>query len=334
MLDRVEATAPCRVDLAGGTLDIWPLGLLHRGARTVNVAIDVEVEVELQRRERGFVVAQEGSRIEVHQRDQLLAAPESALAGLVAEHFDLGPFELSLSSESPRGAGLGASSALAVALIAAVERLLEAPASAVSATVHLARDLEARLMGLPTGAQDHYPALLGGALELRHEPGGERVRRLAIDLDSLGRSLVVAYSGGSHLSAANNFEVVARRLRGDATTTARLQAIAEAAVAMTASLERGDVAAAGAAMTAEWSARRELAPVVSTPEVEAILDAALAAGAWGGKVCGAGGGGCVAILAPSHRRGAVRDAVITLGHPILECRPTARGLRVRAAGAS
>ena len=183
-------------------------------------------------------------------------------------------------------------------------------------------------MGLPTGIQDHYPALLGGALEILHQPGGEVVRRLAVDLDQLGRCLIVAYSGGSHLSAANNFEVVARRLRGDRATTERLSSIAEAAVAMAASLDAGNLARAGGEMTAEWKARRELAPVVSTSQVEHILDAARVAGAWGGKVCGAGGGGCVAILAPPAARDAVAAAVAALGHPVLDCRPTKNGLRL------
>ena len=331
MIASVSATAPCRVDLAGGTLDIWPLGLLHPGSGTVNVAVSVAVSVSLRGRDRGWVVKQDGSRIEVDARGELLASPETALAGLVAEHLDLPPFELELQSASPRGAGLGASSAIAVALIAAAERAIATSSSATStvdSTVHLARDLEARLMGLPTGIQDHYPALLGGALEIRHRPGGEEVRALRIDLELLGRSLLVAYSGGSHLSAANNFEVVALRLRGDRATVERLAAIADAAKSMVASLEAGDLAAAGRAMTAEWSSRRMLSTVVSTAAIERILAAALAAGALGGKVCGAGGGGCVAILAPPERRDAVARAVVELGHPVLDCSPTAHGLRL------
>jgi D-glycero-alpha-D-manno-heptose-7-phosphate kinase len=328
MIARVTATAPCRVDLAGGTLDIWPLGLLHPGSCTVNVAVSVAVRVTLRGRERGWVVEQDGKRLEVAARAELLASPESALAGLVADHLDLPPFELVLTSASPRGAGLGASSAIAVALIAAAERACAASVSSVSSTVHLARDLEARLMGLPTGIQDHYPALLGGALEISHRPGGEEVRPLSIDLELLGRSLLVAYSGGSHLSAANNFEVVALRLRGDRATIERLSAIAAAASSMAASLEAGDYVSAGRAMTAEWRARRELAPVVSTEAIERILAEALAAGALGGKVCGAGGGGCVAVLAPPERRAAVARAIVELGYTVLDCSPTPHGLRI------
>jgi D-glycero-alpha-D-manno-heptose-7-phosphate kinase len=97
---------------------------------------------------------------------------------------------------------------------------------------------------------------------------------------------------------------------------------------MAASLDAGDLARVGAAMTAEWRARRELSAVVSTPQIERILDAARAAGAWGGKVCGAGGGGCVAILAPPTARAAVAGALAALRHPVLECRPTATGMRL------
>ena len=215
-----------------------------------------------------------------------------------------------------------------MALIAAAERLLGAPAAAVAAAVHLARDLEARLMGLPTGIQDHYPALLGGALEIRHQPGGEVVRRLDVDLEELGRCLVVAYSGGSHLPAANNFEVVARRLRGDRATRGSPWRHRRRGGRDGGKPRRRRSGAGRRRDDGEWAARRELAPVVSTPAVERILEAASAAGAWGGKVCGAGGGGCVAILAPPAARAAVAGAVAALGHPVLDCRPTATGMRL------
>jgi D-glycero-alpha-D-manno-heptose-7-phosphate kinase len=324
----VEVTAPCRVDLAGGTLDIWPIGLLHPGARTVNLAVDVEVGAALRPFDRGWAVTQDGSRIEVIARGDLLASPETALFGLVAEHFDLPPAEAVLTSASPRGAGLGASSALAVALIRAAERLVATAPSSVAGTVHLARDLEARLMGLPTGIQDHYPALLGGALEIRHEAGGESVHRLPVDLDALGRSLVVAYSGTSHLSAANNFEIFVGRLKGDRDTRRGLDAIAEVAASMVDRLSSGELDAAGRLMSREWSARRQLSPVVSTPRAEEILEIAAAAGAWGGKVCGAGGGGCVAILAPAPLKESVAMRLSAAGHQVLACRPTDRGLAV------
>jgi D-glycero-alpha-D-manno-heptose-7-phosphate kinase len=174
---RTTARAWCRVDLAGGTLDIWPLGVLHSSSRTVNVAIDLAVEVELASSPDSYVVIQGEAMVEADSAGGLVVSEGSALVGLIVSELELPPVEIRIRSASPRGGGLGASSALAVALIAAGESYLGRPASAAVERSALARDLEARLMGLPTGKQDHYPALLGGVLEIEHRAGGERVRR-------------------------------------------------------------------------------------------------------------------------------------------------------------
>ena len=121
------------------------------------------------------------------------------------------------------------------------------------------RDLEARLMSLPTGMQDRYPALLGGSLEILQSPGGERVRRLDVDLERLGDSLLVVYSGASHFSAGNNWQVVRRRLDGEAEVTELLQGIAAAAADLSPALESGDLPRVGELMSREWSFRRRLA---------------------------------------------------------------------------
>ncbi len=86
----------------------------------------------------------------------------------------------------------------------------------------------------------------------------------------------------------------------------------------------------GAALRREWAARRRLAPVVSSPAIEEAIASAEAAGAWGGKACGAGGGGCVVFLSPPERTPAVREALSRLreGRRLLVARgePGARGL--------
>lgn len=328
MADRVRARAWCRVDLAGGTLDIWPLGLLHPGARTVNVAVDLPVTAELSSRTAGYSVAQgEGAR-EADSVAGLLADPDTALVGRVAEALDLPPLAVRLASASPRGAGLGASSAMGVALIAAAEELFDRPRSTPARLAAVGRDLEARMMGLPTGMQDHHAALLGGVLEIRHEPGGDAIRRLPLDLERLGASLVVAFTGQSHFSAGQNWRVVRRRLDGDAEAVTLLQGIADAATELAAALDRGDLEAAGRLMAKEWSFRRQLAKGVSTPRIEELLERARAAGSWGGKACGAGGGGCVALLAPPERRDEVTAALAEGGATPLSAAPVAGGLEV------
>jgi D-glycero-alpha-D-manno-heptose-7-phosphate kinase len=295
---------------------------------TVNVAVEVRARVELRLATDGrYRIQQEGQRVEAGDLAGLLAEPSAALPGLVLAELGIPPVELELRSDSPRGGGLGGSSALTVALLAAGELLLEGRrVREPLARAALARDLEARLLGLPTGLQDHLPAQLGGALAIEHLPGGERVRRLDVDLEALGARLLVAFSGESHFSAANNWAILRRRFEADPPTVAGLDAIRDVAALLPEALERGDWERVGALVDREWGARRTLAPEVSTERVEALLAAARSRGAWGGKVCGAGGGGSLFVLAPPERRAAIAEVWRTQGARILEAAPTARGL--------
>jgi D-glycero-alpha-D-manno-heptose-7-phosphate kinase len=322
------ARAWCRVDLAGGTLDIWPLGLLHPAAVTVNVAIDVAVEASVEPARDRYSVRQGELQVDAGTPLALAAEPEGALVGLVADTLALPPFAATLRSGSPRGGGLGASSAMVVALIVAAEEAFDLPRSATGRRVAMARDVEARLMGLPTGIQDHYAALLGGALEIRHRPGGEVVRRLEIDPQALAASLLVVYTGQSHFSAGQNWQVVRRRLDGEPEVTTLLARIAEVAGGAATALAAGNLERLGAAMGEEWRLRRRLAAGISTPAIERLLDLAAAGGAWGGKACGAGGGGCVAVLCPADRRASIAQCLDGAGGQVLPARPVARSMEV------
>lgn len=326
---RVRARAWCRVDLGGGTLDIWPLGLLHPGP-TVNLAIDLAARVRLRRRDSGWSVRQGEAIWEVARAQDLIAEPATALVGGVVETLGLPPVDVELESDSPRGGGLGGSSALVVGLLAAGRVLVDLPPATPRELAATARDLEARLMQLPTGIQDHYPALLGGALVIEHVPGGERVRRLELDLERLGEALLVVSSGVGHLSAANNWQIIRRRLDADPDVIARFDAIAAIACSLVSALAAGDLAAAGRLLSAEWNERRLLAPQVGEETVERLLAAAAESGAWGGKVCGAGGGGCLVLLADPRRRADVEKALTAAGGTLLRCRPADSPLLVEA----
>lgn len=329
----IQVRTWCRADLGGGTLDIWPLGLLHPGARTINVALDLPVEVRLRSRASGFEVIQGGERLTSETLSALAASPGTSLVAAVAEAEAMTPFSVEIATGSPRGAGLGASSALAVALLAAAEaqragRLTRTAAERAA----VARDLEARLMGLPTGLQDHFPAQLGGVLEIEHAPGGERLASLPVDLERLGAHLIVAFTGQSHFSAGANWLVVRRRLEGDPEIVSRLEAIAGAARALPAALRSGAWAEVGALVGAEWAARRELSDEISTPVIERLLGAAAELGAWGGKACGAGGGGSILVMAPLESRQAIADAWGAQGAEVLPVRPSAKGLELAIEG--
>ena len=174
---RIEARAPTRIDLAGGTLDIWPLYISHPGAVTVNAAIT--------RYASCVVEPLAGSRIELISRDTRRAesfpsfrALERApryrlplLAYLVRHFCPRKGLRLTTDSEAPAGAGIGGSSAMAVAICAALDRLTRAGHDPIS-WVHISRDVEARVIRVPTGTQDHYPSAFGGASVIHLDIGG------------------------------------------------------------------------------------------------------------------------------------------------------------------
>jgi len=314
MTKSFEATAPARIDLAGGTLDLWPLYVLHPGSVTVNVAIDLRARCRVGLRERGFRVTVPGLGYErvVHKASELLADPRAALAGALLEGLAITePRDIELSSDVPYSSGLGGSSALTVAMAAAlaasVGRDFGGPGE-----VELVRDVETRVLGKPAGVQDYYPPLSGGLHNLRFFPGRIEAERRDLDPAAWLQHLTLYDTGASHSSGMNNWEIFRSRLEGDLGVAARLDDVRAAAREMAEAAEVEDFRAMGGALKREWEARRRLAPVVSSPRIEDVVSTALDAGAWGAKACGAGGGGCVVILSAPGRTPAVREAVTKL----------------------
>ena len=331
MPDTFEASAPARVDLAGGTLDLWPLHVLHPGSCTINVAIDLRARCRVRPGASGFrvTVPDLGYERVVAEPADLLADPRSALAGAVLEALEVRePREIELSSDVPFGSGLGGSSALIVAMAAAlaasVDRRFEGPGR-----VDFVRDVETRVLGKPAGIQDYYPPLSGGIHTLEFQPGEVAVRRRDVDPGVWLKHLTLFDTRAAHSSGMNNWEIFRMRLEGDRDVAARLEDVRVAAREMARAVAAVDFPAMGAALGRECEARRRLAPAVSSPGLEAAIGRALAAGAWSAKACGAGGGGCLVVLSPADRTAAVRDGLSRLPEGrLLLVAPENRGLLV------
>jgi hypothetical protein len=194
--------------------------------------------------------------------------------------------------------------------------------------ITLVRDLETRLLGIPAGIQDYYPPVYGGLGTLHLEPGRTARHPMRFPLGELAEIMIVHYTGVAHFSGTNNWEIYKRHIDGDVEVKRGLGKIAEAAIALEKALDALDPEAAGAALNLEWKARRALVEGVSTPQIDKAIRAATKAGAWGGKVCGAGGGGCIVFLAPKEARAAVIEAISKTGGRTLELAPVATGLVV------
>lgn len=332
MSNTVEASAPARIDLAGGTLDLWPLHVLHPGSVTVNLAIDRRASCRVRRRAGGFLVRSAANGLERRTKrpSELMEDPWTALVGSLLDSLGATePLEIEVSSGVPLGSGLGGSSALTVALMGALEQFgARRPSSADP--VDFVRDVETRVLGKPAGVQDYYPPLNGGLHRIWFEPGRTRAEREDADPAEWERHLTLFDTGAAHSSGMNNWEVFRARLEGDRAVAAALEDVRRAALAMAEATLSADFPAMGRALGEEWDARRRLAPVVSTPSIEAAIAAARVAGAWAGKACGAGGGGCVVFLSPPGKTPAVREALASLGYgSVLAVRAENQGLKTQ-----
>jgi D-glycero-alpha-D-manno-heptose-7-phosphate kinase len=329
-MKQVTVRVPLRVDLAGGTLDLWPLYLFHPGSRTVNLAISSYAEVEVATRADAAIevnLTDAGHHRIYDSASEMRKDEHVALIATIIEHFRLTGISVVTRTDAPRGSGLGGSSAIAVATVRASAEIAGV-ALEPDELIALARDLETRLLGIPAGVQDYYPAVYGGLTTLHLEPGRVARHPIPILLPDLASHLTVFYSGIAHFSGTNNWQIYKRHLDGDASVIQGLGEIALAAADMEKALEARDFAAAGEALGREWRNRRALFTGVTTPEIDKAIVLAVGAGAWAGKICGAGGGGCVVFLHPSDRRRNVHEALSRLQGRVLDVSPVGTGMAV------
>ncbi len=289
-------------------MDIWPLGLLHSDALTVNMALPIQVVLEVSNDAPDTVVQHRISGGPWRK----LGPGDSSNDLTAAICFHLAPrggLKVDVLSQPPMGSGLGGSSAFGVALTRAAAKTNELDLSDEQ-VVHLVQDLEARLLGTLTGCQDHWAAVRGGIQALHLEPGGNRLARLCTDRRWLESRATVFFTGITHHSGMVNWQVIRRRLEGERTTTQALQTIADAANLCRTALLSADCDAVGCALRQEWAARRRLAPEICPPELAHLESEAMAAGALAFKACGAGGGGSVLIWHEPNQAAAVANAML------------------------
>ena len=182
----IDASAPTRIDLAGGTLDIWPLYLFHEGAQTLNAAISLRARCSIRpRTDRRIVIVSDdtGQRVEAEHWSELRDNRELRLLGRLLYYFQAEGLELHTRCDSPFGAGIAGSSALNIAVCAALATWARQPRTD-EALLQIAMNVEAQAIDVPTGVQDYRPALYGGisAVEL----GVDGVRRVELPVVARG----------------------------------------------------------------------------------------------------------------------------------------------------
>jgi D-glycero-alpha-D-manno-heptose-7-phosphate kinase len=326
---RIASSAPTRIDLAGGTIDIWPLYLFHDGATTVNAAISLRAHALVESRSDGrlaLISTDTHRQVEAAHWSQLDGSSELPLLALLARYYRLQNATLTTRGESPAGAGIAGSSALTIATCGALARWTESSSDADD-ILQIAMNVECQTIRVPTGVQDYRPALFGGiaAVELRVD--GIRRVALGVDRRELEARIVLAYTGAPRNSGTNNWDITKRHLDGDRHVFDCFERIRDTAVAMRTALERGDWDEVGRQIAAEWHNRQQLAPGVTTPAIEQLIARARAAGATAAKVCGAGGGGCLFCYGPPGARASIAAALAEGGAEVLAFHVETEGLQ-------
>jgi D-glycero-alpha-D-manno-heptose-7-phosphate kinase len=333
---QVETKAPCRVDLAGGTLDIWPLYLFHQPSLTLNFAVNLYATCRIDSRRDG--------EISITSLDQKCTETFRSLGDLASRRryrlplpallvkFFAPPWGLNLEvdCQAPKGAGIAGSSTLNIAVCAALNRFTGRDYE-LEKLREVAQNVEAQVIRVPTGCQDYYPAMYGGVNAIHLTPAGYDREPLDVDTSELEERVVLVYTGEPRNSGINNWQVMKKHIDGDRRVHRNFQQIAAVALEMKQALAAAHWDEVGRLLSQEWANRRRNHPTITTPEIDRLTRAAARKGAVAAKACGAGGGGCVLLFVEKGSKGAVEQEVTRQGAWVLPVRVAPNGVEVRGA---
>ncbi len=330
----IRVTTPSRIDLAGGTLDIWPLYTFVGGGYTVNCAIDVGSEVTMETRDDGaydLLCEDIGEQQVAGSLEEL--DPEGP-GGLIVRALKVYQPSCGLTirtrNRAPKGTGLGSSSSLLIAASAALWDLAGREIEK-EAVIDIAANIEAQCILVPTGKQDYYAAAYGGVNAIWFGLEGNRREPLVVDeatLHELDERLTLVFCGETHFSATTNWSMLKSYVEDAGATRASLEVIKRSSDAMRQCLLQGDLHDFARCLDEEWTARKSLAEGVTTPLIDSLMVAAKQEGALASKICGAGGGGCMISYCRPGRRQAVEQVLESMGAMVIPFRIRTKGIEI------
>ena len=345
----LRSKAPLRITFAGGGTDVSPYPE-EKGGKVLNCTIDKFAFATLQ------VVAENGGTTSVESLDynqKLLYSKPSDL--LYNGELDLvkaalrvlrparngghsqEALHLYLHSDAPAGTGLGTSSTMAVALVGAFQRYLQQPWTSYE-VAELAYRIEREELGLKGGRQDQYAAAFGGFNFIEFERGQTIVNPLKVQpdvLNELAYRLLLCYTGTGHFSPDIIEQQTRNYTEGKSETVEALDATKRLAIDMKNELLRGNLDEMGRLLDEGWKFKKRFTEAISNARIDALYAHARTAGALGGKVIGAGGGGYILLFCDFERRKQVAKAVTDSGGRVTDFSFEPNGLQtwsVRSGG--
>jgi D-glycero-alpha-D-manno-heptose-7-phosphate kinase len=301
----IVTQTPLRVGLVGGGTDL-PGYYREHGGRVLNAAIDKYIYVIVKQRFDDDIYVN-------YSQKEIVSRVEDIQHELVREAMYMtgvrSGVEITTLADIPSaGSGLGSSSAVTVGLLHALFAYRGRQVTAQE-LAEFACTIEIDRCRKPIGKQDQYAAAYGGICDLRFGPG-DRVDVGQITLSPhmrrlLSSELLLFYTG---ITRSANV-ILDEQSANTADRLPQLAQLRDLAGEAADGLRDGEVEAVGIAMNKSWGVKRTLASGVSNSQIDQAVEAALAVGATGAKVTGAGGGGFLLVVCPLERQRAVRDAL-------------------------
>jgi D-glycero-alpha-D-manno-heptose-7-phosphate kinase len=334
-----RARAPLRISFAGGGTDVSPFPE-REGGVVLSTTINRYAYGTLRKRDDGQVRIDSldfGTSAtfpvtgDISLGDEL-DLPRAAISRLrdYAEGFNVDcGFDMFLHSSAPPGSGLGSSSAMMVTLVGAMQSFYRLPLSEYE-VAELAHDIERQDLGREGGMQDHYAAAFGGFNFIEFADDRVIVNPLRISGDILSEleySLLLAFTGKTRSSDRIIEDQTQRYESGVQDALEGLRAQKDLAVQMKNALLRARLSEFGMLLGEAWEAKKRMSPRISTPEIDEMYDAGIKAGALGGKVTGAGGGGYMLFYCEYDKKHRVAAALEKLGAPVSDIGFDHEGLR-------
>lgn len=319
-----RSKAPLRIGLAGGGTDVSPYCDLYGGA-ILNATISLYAHASIEILNEPVMVLEAIDQVQREtyplNADITPEGPLALLSGAVNcirkdyGNFQTG-FHLSTYVDAPAGSGLGTSSTLMVAIIGAFAEMLSLPLGDYD-TAHYAYEIERSYLKLAGGRQDQYAATFGGVNYMEfYENDKVIVNPLRIRskyLHELEHNLLLYFTSNTRESAAIIKEQVKNVETQNTASIDAMHQLKEQAHMMKEALLKGRLDDIGHILDYGFNQKRKMANNISNQQIEKMYDAAKAAGATGGKISGAGGGGFMIFYCPGNTRHAVVKALQSFG---------------------
>ena len=329
----VRAKAPLRLSFAGGGTDVPPFPQIEGGA-VLSATMDRWAYASVRARSDRSVSLRSldyGQELTFDHDDQIqfdgrLDLPKAALLRMLER--DAQGIEMFLHSNAPAGSGLGASSAMVVAIVAALANFSRLPMTVYDIAA-MAYALEREDLGIRGGYQDHFAAAFGGFNYIEFNSDHVVVNPLRVDeatLNELEQNLLLVYTGRTRLSDGIIADQTERFTAGEPDSVEALHRQKSLARQMKDAILRGRLGDFGTLLDESWREKQRMSPRIATPEITEAYEIARKAGALGGKVTGAGGGGYMIFYCEYERRHLVAQHLIDFGMSASDVTFTPRGV--------